>query len=249
LSFEVENRVATGEEQPQPFVRHVIFIGDVRTRCFGAVGFHLQKCQSGGVGAISAQDIDGSPPSHGQQPSGWPAWHPIDGPALQCRRDRIGGDLLRQVEVAELSNECSEQPAPFLAEYGLDGVGCSLAQWISVLSRLDALELHDRPDLHRSVLGPRAACRPVDGRVEIGYVEQVVPAQDLAGLRERTVGDHPVTILKAYRRCCLGRLQGGPTDLDACIGDCLFEGPIVCHDLVHNLLRRRLTRLLAVDQQ
>ena len=84
--------------------------------------------QPGGVRAISAQDIDGSPPSHGQQPSSWPAWHPIDWPALQCRRDRIGGDLLCQVEVAELPNECSQQPAPFLPEYGLDGVGCSLAQ-------------------------------------------------------------------------------------------------------------------------
>jgi len=128
LNFEVESRVATGEEQPQPFVRHFLVAGYVQKWCFGTVGFHLQKCQPGGVRAISAQDIDGSPPSDGQQPSSWPAWHPIDGPALQCRRDRIGGDLLCQVEVAELPNESSEQPAPFLPEYGLDGVGCSLAQ-------------------------------------------------------------------------------------------------------------------------
>src|ERR671923_197526 len=58
------------------------------------------------------------------------------------------------------------------------------------------LELHDRPNLDlAAVLRSRAAGGPVQRGVEVGHVEQVVAAEDLAGLGERAVGDDALAVV------------------------------------------------------
>ena len=88
-----------------------------------AVGVGLQQREPRCVCAVAAQPVDRLAAGSGEQPGGRLARHAVHGPVLQRGCDGLGRYLFGQVEISELADEHSEQPAPFLAEDRLDGAG------------------------------------------------------------------------------------------------------------------------------
>jgi hypothetical protein len=91
----------------------------VRIRGFGPVRLGLHQGEAGGVGVVSPKPVDGPAARRRQQPGAGLRWDALARPVLQRGLDRLGRDVLGEIEVAEAVDEGGEQPAPFLAEHGL----------------------------------------------------------------------------------------------------------------------------------
>ena len=79
-----------------------------------------EQGELGGQHAVAAQPVDGPVPGRGDQPGAGIVRHPGARPALRRDRERLGGGLLGQVEVAEVADQAGQHPAPLVAENLLD---------------------------------------------------------------------------------------------------------------------------------
>jgi hypothetical protein len=95
LGLDRQSRVTAGEEQPEALVRKLILDAIcVPGRRSNMLGLHLHDRQPGGVDLVPAQPVDGLAPRSGEQPGHRCRWHPVDGPPLQRRLDRLGSGVL-----------------------------------------------------------------------------------------------------------------------------------------------------------
>ena len=86
-------------------------------------------------------------------------------------------------------------PSDIARYMGIGRFGTPAAQAPSVEHGVPAVISRDRPDLDGAVPGRRVLRRHLDGLVEIGAVDHVVPGDLLLGLGERPVADQQF-------RCC-----------------------------------------------
>ena len=126
LGLDRQRRVAAGEKQPQPLVGELLLdiagaLAGCRSNMLLCLDLHDR--QAGGVGPVPPQPVDGLAPRGGEQPGHRCRRHPIYGPALQRRLDRLGSGVLGEVEITELAHQHGQQPAPLLPEHRLDGAG------------------------------------------------------------------------------------------------------------------------------
>jgi hypothetical protein len=133
----------------------------------------------------------------GHEPGPWVVRRPVACPALCGDGERLLRGVLGVVDVAAEPHQCGEDAGPLGAEDLLE----------------HGLPLRQRPDLDRSTEAHRRdPGRDLQGGVQIGGLDEVVPAEDLLGVRERTVGEQQLAGRGADRGGGLGGLQLLPAD-------------------------------------
>ena len=119
LSLGGQGRVAAHEDELEPLVR------DHRgLRGVWGVEVRRQQPELGGQDAVPAQPVDGAVAGRGDQPGGRVGGHPVRRPAARRDRERLRGGVLGEVEIAEVTDQRGQQPAPLVAEDLFDQ-GCS----------------------------------------------------------------------------------------------------------------------------
>jgi len=103
--------MAAGEEELEPLVwdRRLLhlLLRDLRW---------LEQPRLLSEDAPAANPVNRAVPRGHEEPGARVLWRPVSRPALRCRRERLLGGLLGQVEVAEEADERRDDAAPLLPE-------------------------------------------------------------------------------------------------------------------------------------
>src|SRR5712691_11597576 len=112
------------------------------------------------------------------------------------------------------------------------------------------VKFHNWADLNRATRSRRNSGSHLDGLVEILAIEQIIAAQLLLGLSERTIGGQGLAIAYTHRRgraCIIERLTGLE---DAAPLNKSAKSVKLLHDSAQFLLiHLSIDRLIFVDQQ
>src|SRR3954451_82263 len=108
----------------------------------------------------------------------------------------------------------------------------------------------DRPDLDRTKAGAGNTRGDRKRGIEILGFDQVVPAELLAGFRERTIGGQGFAVTHPHGRCRRGRLQPVAAFEIAALDNGLGEGAVFLqHLLVRRLVDFAVLGFVSVDHQ
>jgi len=130
LRFTSERWMATGEDQPQPLVRHARGDRFLHGRLVLGRRRELRELRCARTqGAFASQPVDRAVTRDGEDPRRGVARHAVARPAFGCRRERVLDALLGEVPVADGADERRDRPPEVLSEQTVDGAGCDpLAQ-------------------------------------------------------------------------------------------------------------------------